>query len=88
MLVVGGMGSLWGAVVGGALVSFLNVYLLKLEAGNAIGPFHLDLPNGSTLLIIGTVMAAIVILRPSGLTGSREVSPGRWLASLSSRKEH
>ena len=87
MLVVGGMGSLWGAVVGGALVSFLNVYLLKLEAGNAVGPLHLDLPNGSTLLIIGAVMAAIMILRPSGLTGSREISPGRWLASLSTRKE-
>jgi branched-chain amino acid transport system permease protein len=77
MLVVGGMGSLWGAVVGGALISFLNVYLLKLEAGNAVGPLHLDLPNGSTLLIIGAVMAAIVILRPSGLTGSREISPAR-----------
>lgn len=81
MLVVGGMGSLWGAVVGGALISFLNVYLLKLEAGNAVGPIHLDLPNGATLLIIGAVMAAIVILRPSGITGSREISPARWLAS-------
>jgi branched-chain amino acid transport system permease protein len=81
MLVVGGMGSLWGAVVGGALVSFLNVYLLKLEEGASVGPFHFDLPNGSTLLILGALMAAIVILRPSGITGSREVSPARWLPS-------
>jgi branched-chain amino acid transport system permease protein len=85
MLVVGGMGSLWGAVVGGALISFLNVYLLKLEEGNAVGPIHVDLPNGSTLLIIGAVMAAIVILRPSGITGSRELSPLRWLGSRRSQ---
>ncbi len=81
MLVVGGMASLWGAVVGGALVSFLNVYLLKLEEGNSVGPIHVDLPNGSTLLILGALMAAIVILRPSGITGGREISLGRWLAS-------
>ncbi len=78
MLVVGGMGSLWGAVVGGALVSFLNVYLLKLEEGNSVGPLHIDLPNGATLLIIGTVMAAIVILRPNGITGSRELPSRAW----------
>jgi branched-chain amino acid transport system permease protein len=79
MLVVGGMGSLWGAVVGGALVSFLNVYLLKLEEGAAVGPLHVDLPNGATLLILGALMAAIVILRPSGITGSRELPAAGWL---------
>jgi branched-chain amino acid transport system permease protein len=84
MLVVGGMGSLWGAVVGGTLISFLNIYLLKLESGNAVGPFHLDLPNGSTLLILGALMALIVILRPTGITGSREVSLG---ARLRRRRE-
>jgi branched-chain amino acid transport system permease protein len=74
MLVVGGSNSLWGATVGGALISILNIYLQKAEAGTSLGPLHLNFPNGMTLLIIGIVMTAILVLRPQGLTGGREVS--------------
>jgi len=55
----------------------LNVYLQKAEAGASLGPLHLDFPNGMTLLIIGVVMTAILVLRPQGLTGGREIS--LWL---------
>jgi branched-chain amino acid transport system permease protein len=76
MLVVGGSNSLWGATVGGALISILNVYLQKAEGGASLGPLHLDFPNGMTLLIIGIVMTAILVLRPQGLTGGRELTLG------------
>jgi len=74
MLVVGGVGSLWGAVVGGALVSFLDVYLAKAEQGMSVGPASVNLPGGTSLLILGVLMAAILILRPSGITRGREVT--------------
>ncbi len=74
MLVVGGSNSLWGATVGGALISILNIYLQKAEQGASIGPLHLNFPNGMTLLIIGVVMTAILVLRPQGLTGGRELT--------------
>jgi branched-chain amino acid transport system permease protein len=42
------------------------------EDGIAVG-FTLDLPEGSRLVILGALMALMLILRPSGLTGGREL---------------
>jgi branched-chain amino acid transport system permease protein len=64
MLVVGGITSLWGAVVGALAVSGLDAWL-----GNAEDGF---LPEGSRLVVLGGLMALVLILRPSGLTGGRE----------------
>lgn len=75
MLVVGGMSSLWGAVVGASLVSLLQIYLLKAEDSLSLGFASVNLPTGSSLLVLGILMAAILIFRPSGLTGGREVDP-------------
>ena len=72
MLVVGGVSSLWGAVLGALLISGLNSFLADAEQGVDIG-FHLTLPTGTRLVTIGAVMALVLILRPSGITGGREV---------------
>ena len=72
MLVVGGITSLWGAVVGALAVSGLDSVLGNAEDGIGVG-FTLDLPEGSRLVILGALMALMLILRPSGLTGGREV---------------
>jgi branched-chain amino acid transport system permease protein len=73
MLVVGGASSLWGAVVGALLVSGLNSFLNDAEQGVHIG-FRLTLPTGTRLVTIGALMAAVLIFRPSGITGGREVT--------------
>lgn len=73
MLVVGGSGSLWGAVVGALSISALNSFLGDAENTVHIG-FRLTLPNGTRLVTIGAVMALVLILRPAGLTGGRELS--------------
>jgi branched-chain amino acid transport system permease protein len=72
MLVVGGMTSLWGAVVGALAVSALDSFLTEAERGVEIG-IALDLPNGSRLVVVGALMALVLVLRPSGLTGGREL---------------
>jgi branched-chain amino acid transport system permease protein len=73
MLVVGGVGSLWGAVVGALVVSGLDSVLSEAEQGIGIG-FTVDLPDGSRLAILGTAMALMLVLRPKGITGGREFS--------------
>jgi branched-chain amino acid transport system permease protein len=73
MLVVGGVSSLWGAVFGALLISGLNSFLNDAEQGIQIG-FRLDLPDGTRLVTIGVVMALVLILRPAGITGGREVT--------------
>ena len=71
MLVFGGMGSLWGAVIGALAISALNSFLGDAENTVDVG-FHLTLPNGTRLVTVGAVMALVLIVRPSGLTGGRE----------------
>ena len=73
MLVFGGIGSLWGAVVGALAISGLDSFLSQAEGGIHIG-FKLDLPTGSHLVFLAAIMALVLILRPSGLTGGREFS--------------
>jgi len=73
MLVVGGLTSLWGAVVGALAVSALDSFLGNAENGIDLG-FRVDLPTGSRLVVVGALMALVLVLRPSGLTGGRELT--------------
>jgi branched-chain amino acid transport system permease protein len=77
MLVVGGMGSLWGATVGAVLISFLDIELGKAENGLSVGFATINLPDGISFVILGAIMLIILILRPTGLTGGRELGSGR-----------
>jgi branched-chain amino acid transport system permease protein len=78
MLVVGGSTSLWGAVVGALAVSALDSFLAQAENGVGVAGATLDLPAGTRLVVVGVLMALVLILRPSGLTGGRELSLARW----------
>ena len=78
MLVVGGATSLWGAVVGALAVSALDSFLAQAENGVKIFGATLDLPAGTRLVVVGVLMALVLILRPSGLTGGREFRLPRW----------
>jgi branched-chain amino acid transport system permease protein len=73
MLVVGGVTSLLGAVLGALVVSGLDSFLSEAEQGVHVG-FRLDLPEGTRLIFLATIMAVVLVLRPSGLTGGRELT--------------
>jgi branched-chain amino acid transport system permease protein len=73
MLVVGGSTSLFGAVVGALAVSAIDSYLAVAENGSSFLGWHIDLPSGTAEIVVGVLMAAVLILRPQGLTGGREV---------------
>jgi branched-chain amino acid transport system permease protein len=73
MLVIGGATSLWGAVVGALAVSALDSWLAVAENGTSVLGWHIDLPPGTAEIVVGILMAAVLILRPSGLTGGREL---------------
>ena len=77
MLVVGGITSLWGAVLGALVVSGLDSLLTESEQGLDVG-LRIDLPEGSRLVVLGAAMALTLILRPSGITGGRELRVPRF----------
>jgi branched-chain amino acid transport system permease protein len=77
MLVIGGLTSLWGAVVGALAVSGLDSFLTESEQGVKLG-VTIDTPQGTRLIFLGAIMALMLILRPSGITGGREFRLPRW----------
>jgi branched-chain amino acid transport system permease protein len=77
MLVIGGTNSLWGAVVGALAVSGLDSLLAVAENGLTIFGTTINLQSGTRVVVEGVLMAIVLILRPSGLTGGREFSLSR-----------
>ena len=78
MLVVGGTNSLLGAVVGALLVSGLESFLVNAETGVHVLGLTVDVPTGASTVVLGALMALILVLRPSGITGGREARLPRW----------
>ena len=72
MLVIGGANSLLGAVVGALAVSGVNYSLANAENGGFLQHYP-----GTHLVVVGAFMAIVLVARPSGLTGGRELSVPR-----------
>ena len=88
MLVVGGMYSLSGAVVGAVTVTAVTEILREVESGFDAGPVSIDGPAGLRLLGVAILGLVIVLFRPSGLTGGKEVTVAMirgWFGSRSGR---
>ena len=73
MLVIGGATSLLGAVVGALAVSAVDSFLAEAENGIHLFGRSIDLPAGTRIVVVGALMALVLILRPSGLTGGKEL---------------
>ena len=86
MLVIGGTGSLAGAVIGTVAVSVIAELLRHLEKGVEIGAVTLAAPAGLRELGLAGAMMLILIFRPAGLTGGRELPFPAFLgAALTAR---
>jgi branched-chain amino acid transport system permease protein len=74
MLVVGGRTSLAGAVVGSIFISVVQELLRRLELGPDLGLIQIPARPGLQAVALALIMLLVLILRPSGLTGGREIS--------------
>lgn len=82
MLVVGGMNTLSGAVIGVLVISSIIQILRWMEKGIPLGDVVVSLPNGIQEIVIGIAMIIILIFRPAGLIGKREIG---WRRDASAR---
>ncbi|HEY1366314.1 MAG TPA: branched-chain amino acid ABC transporter permease [Gaiellaceae bacterium] len=78
MLVIGGLKSLSGAVVGAVTISFVAEFLHRIEQGADIGPVHIPARPGVREVGLAIIMLAILIWRPRGLTNGHELPWPRW----------
>lgn len=72
MLIIGGSGSVWGAVVGCAVVTGLGQVLLELEQGLQLGGLVFTIPAGTRSIAIAAALVLVLMWRPSGITGGAE----------------
>lgn len=84
MLIVGGMTSLTGAVLGVVCVTVVAELLRSLENGIAVGGVTISAPDGLQEMALAVAMLLVLVFRPNGLTGGREV--GSALGVLRSRR--
>lgn len=80
MLVVGGLTSLTGAVAGVIVITAFGEVLRNLERGLDLGPLSFGAHPGLQELGLAALMLVILIFRPRGLTGGREIAvlPRSW----------
>ncbi|MEO8668108.1 MAG: branched-chain amino acid ABC transporter permease [Bauldia sp.] len=77
MLVIGGMGSLTGAVAGAVVIAALTELLRQAEIGVAVGGVTLAAPPGLGDAILALIMLLIILFRPKGIAGGKEIAwPG------------
>lgn len=74
MLVVGGMRSLTGALAGTAIVTAVSEVLRNVERGFTLGPIEIPALFGASQIVLGLVLVAVMVFRPSGLLGDTELS--------------
>ncbi len=76
MMVVGGMGSVSGSVIGPVIVLAISEGLRRIEDSTQL--------YGISGLVLAILFIIIVVARPGGLLGDREINFG-WLGRLARR---
>ncbi|PNS35873.1 branched-chain amino acid ABC transporter permease [Mesotoga sp. B105.6.4] len=86
MIVLGGLGSITGAIIGGALFAFLSEWLRFLEGPMNLFGFKIMGMSGMRMLVFSGLFVIIMIFWPRGIMGRSEFS---WegLVSLFRRGE-
>ena len=82
MVVLGGVGSRWGAVLGGVVYTLLDQRLTALANSEAIAglPRILQVPLSEPLFLLGTLFILVVLFLPGGLAGVATRLRGRETA--------
>lgn len=80
MVVLGGTGRRWGAVLGGVLYTYLDSRLTDLANSSAVQhlPGWLRVPLSEPLFLLGTLFVLVVFFVPGGIAGLVERLRERW----------
>jgi branched-chain amino acid transport system permease protein len=72
MVILGGLGSIWGVVIGAVLLSFLNTYFIPEVINTLPSKFGLDFDLTTVNFgIFGFVIVLVMVLRPEGILPER-----------------
>lgn len=74
MIVIGGMGSISGSIIGAAIVTFFVQVIAPIEEGFIFFGFQVPQALGLTTVFLGVLLIVMLIKRPEGIMGDREIS--------------
>jgi branched-chain amino acid transport system permease protein len=77
MLIIGGMGSISGSIVGTAAITLLSELLRNAERGVNLGFVQIPPVYGASQILMATIFILVIIYRPEGLLGGREIDFSR-----------
>lgn len=87
MMVIGGMSSFTGVVLGALVVSLTSGVLRLFELGVTIGGYEIPTVRGLREIGLATLLLVILVLRPSGIMGDLEASDLKTLATARFRRK-
>src|SRR5262245_5976551 len=79
MMILGGMGSITGSILGAAIMTILPQFIIPFERGGPFLGFELPALNGLTQIVTALILIGVMLVKPEGLFGAKEFS---WRAVL------
>ena len=87
MVVLGGIGSIWGVVVGAIVLSVVNNWLLPEVLYDIPGRLGLDFDlSAISSGIYGAILVVVMVLRPQGLVPAAHMPPLGQIGLLHARR--
>ncbi len=74
MIVIGGMGSITGAIIGAAIITFFAEVLSPFEEGFYFLGFEVPSLLGLTTVLSGVLLILVLIFKREGIMGEKEIS--------------
>jgi branched-chain amino acid transport system permease protein len=81
IVVIGGLGSVTGSVIGSVVVTAMLEWLRFVENPIAIGSFRIPGIPGMRMVIFSMLLIAVIIFRREGIMGTKEFS-WNWFFGL------
>src|SRR5262245_38161437 len=74
MMILGGMGSITGSIIGAVIMTLLPQFIIPFERGGRFLGFELPPLDGLTQIVIALILIGVMLVRPAGLAGAKEFS--------------
>jgi branched-chain amino acid transport system permease protein len=85
MLIIGGLGSVSGSVIGVFLITVFSELLRNAERGFDLGAFRIPPIYGASQILMAVLFVLVIIYRPAGLMGGREIEIRKLLQRIKRR---
>jgi branched-chain amino acid transport system permease protein len=74
MMILGGMGSITGSILGAVIMTILPQLIIPLERGGSILGIEVPALNGLTQIVTALILIGVMLVKPAGLAGAKEFS--------------